>query len=603
MVTGAVVSTVNESRYKDREISCREKGDRGFSQHLKVTGFRPYITLMKKGFLSLLFVLLFLFPVIACASGSYAAGDMTKTAIMTSLEQGNQVAFHVALKQIFDEQPNEKQAALNNLLSKVSIDGTAYQTDGLMSLQVTARVGEVQVLDAKAVQASDGSYRVMTDVTGDTIFFVPATPSYGEMDVMQVISSMGTDIQSTDPSFYDLPAKERLRITSSEVMMMMAQAVLGWVSHSQIESDGEMYVFDSTYLEPTETRNEVAQRMIGKVGAGQFGSLMWNLASNLDWQAGEFQRALADVLAENGVTRLQVRNVVDAMFPQVTIDPAEDFVEPTHAIQDGNAPCQYGDISYFFKKLTRFADKVWEESLDVDLLLTVSYDDYNDFVGLDAVLPKFVPFLPYEGTFTYSSKTDENWQVLTTAHGELQISDHERVIGDYRHLNGEDIGGHNANTFAGDLSVVDQNKNAALGFGISGEWTYDTGVIEDNVYGEKTSGSGDLILHLGDDVPVLSAKHEGLLKTTGTDFSYEAVTEMRAFGEITIQTSVEMKQETAEHSISIPEGEMVDAFAVDKTTTDAIYKEVRTNLIVALARIMSDEEITQDIQVLLGTAQ
>ena len=556
---------------------------------------------MRKEFFSFLIALLFLFPVIACASGSYAAGDMTKTAIMTSMEQGNQVSFHMTLRQILDDEPDVKQAALNDLLSKVSIDGIAYQKEGRMSLQATVRAGAVQVLDAKAVQTEDDSYRVMTDLTGDTIFLVPAAPSYGGMDVMQVIASMGTDIQSTDPSFRDLPADERLRITSSEVMMMLAQAVLGWVSHSQIEADGEMYVFDSTYFEPTDTRNEVAERMIGKVGAGQFGSLLWNVASNLDWQGGEFQRALADVLAEKGVTRLQVRNVVDAMFPQVNIDPAEDFVEPTHAIQNGNEPCQYSDISYFFKKFTRFADKIWEESLDVDLLLTVSYDDYSDFVGLDAVLPKFTKSLPYEGTFTYSVKTDENWQKLTTSHGELQISDSDRVIGDYRHFDGEDVGGHNANTFDGDFSVVDQDKKVTAGFGISGEWTYDTGLVEEGVYGEKTVGNGELILHLGEDIPALAAKHEGLVKTTGSDFSYEAVTELRIFGGTTIQTQLEMKQEAAETSISIPDGEAVNAFAADEKTIETVQNQVTANLTGVLFKLMLDQELQQDIQILLGT--
>ena len=556
---------------------------------------------MRKEFFSFLLVLLFLFPVIACASGSYAAGDMTKTAIMTSMEQGNQVSFHMSLRQILGDEPDVKQVALNDLLSKVSIDGIAYQKEGRMSLQATVKAGNVQVFDAKAVQTEDGSYRVMSDLTGDTIFLVPAAPSYGGMDVMQMIASMGTDIQSTDPSFHDLPADERLRITSSEVMMMLAQAVLGWVSHSQIEADGEMYVFDSTYFEPTDTRNEVAERMIGKVGAGQFGSLLWNVATNLDWQGGEFQRALADVLAEKGVTRLQVRNVVDAMFPQVNIDPAEDFVEPTHAIQNGNEPCQYNDISYFFKKFTRFADKIWEESLDVDLLLTVSYDDYSDFVGLDAVLPKFTKSLPYEGTFTYSVKTDENWQKLTTSHGELQISDSDRVIGDYRHFDGEDVGGHNANTFDGDLSIVDRDKKVTSGFGISGEWTYDTGLVEEGVYGEKTVGNGELILHLGEDIPAIAAKHEGLVKTTGSDFSYEAVTELQIFGETTIQTRLEMKQEATDTSISIPDGEAVNAFAADEKTMNTVQKQVTTNLTGVLFKLMLDQELKQDIQILLGT--
>ena len=91
------------------------------------------------------------------------------------------------------------------------------------------------------------------------------------------------------------------------------------------------------------------------------------------------------------------------------------------------------------------------------------------------------------------------------------------------------------------------------------------------------------------------------MKTTGSDFSYEAVTELRIFGGTTIQTQLEMKQEAAETSISIPDGEAVNAFAADEKTMNTVQKQVTTNLTGVLFKLMLDQELKQDIQILLGT--
>lgn len=549
---------------------------------------------MKKGLLLFIAVLI-LSPIIACASGSYVAGDLTKTAISDSLEQGNQVHFQVNFRGM-EAESSVYQAALNSLLSRILIEGIAYQRDGKLFEHLTIGVEDIRLLDVVAVQSEDGSVRFRTNLTDEFVFSVPGM-SGEEFNVLEMLYDT-SGIRSIDDGFDDLPVMQRLRITISELTMLMTQTVLGWVSNNQIDTDGELYTFDFTYLEPTETRSGVAQRMIGTIYGDKFCELLWDVSSIIDGQCGKFQVALTDVMAENGVTRMQIRSITDSLFPDIPIDPAEDYVEPTHAIVDGNAPCTYGDISYFFKKLCKYTDKLWEESQGT-LGLVVSYDDYGEMVGLDAVLPKFTESLPYEGTFTYSTLTDDDWQVLTTSHGELKIDNERRIIGDYRHMNGEDVEGHNGNTFDADLAVYEPSGDAKTGFGISAEWTYDTG-MDEKVYTEQTAGNGKVLIHLGtDDMELISAQMNGLMKTTGTDFEFTGNADVAFLSTQSVSVIISMTQETADENVVV-EGNVVDVTNIDKTVIDEIKNKIQSNAFMLLFSLMNNENIKTDLEAMVN---
>ena len=354
---------------------------------------------MKKVLIALFTAWMLLVPILASASGSYVAGDLTKTAISDSLEQGNQIHYHVTLKGNHTETPTAQMAAFYDLLSRCSIDGTMYAKDGNTVQHIQMDIEDVRFFEATAVQSSEGMISFATNLTGDNVYSFQNEMNSENFTPMDLLYD-DSGIRSTDEGFRNLPAMQRLKVTTSEVTLMIVQAVLGWTSANQIDMDGEFYTFDFEYIEPTETRSGVAQRMIGKVTGDQFCALFWDITSIMDWQHPEFQRALADVLAEQGVTRIQARKFTDALFPDIPIDPEVDFVEPSHIIEDDGTLCKYGDISYFLKKATKYIDKLWEESYSTPLELIVSYDDYGEMFGLDAVLPVFTKALPYEGTFT-----------------------------------------------------------------------------------------------------------------------------------------------------------------------------------------------------------
>ena len=379
---------------------------------------------MKKRILSLvLSAVMLLTPVVSLAEdavSNYSAGDLTMTAISESYTAGNQLNLNAVLGLDLEEgETDERALALSKLLASAQLHMSFYDDFGTDRIHAQLNIGDVTLLSADALIYEDGSAQVMSNLTGKLVLAFPA----GGMNAAQPAHTMADFDLTTDEgyeAFYALPATERLAITGSDMISLLINHLLGWVSFTQMAT-GELYTFDDTYLEATQTRDAVAQRMLGKLDGYDFNRLLWNVASTVADTTGDFQHALADVLADMGVTRCQARVFIDSLFTQEVIDPAKDYVQTSYYIVENNdmSPIQYDDVSYFFKKLQKCTDRLWCESTDNVLTMDVSYDDFGGMVGFDAHLPIFTNLLPYEGDFTYSIKTDDNWQRLHTSHGEL----------------------------------------------------------------------------------------------------------------------------------------------------------------------------------------
>ena len=67
-----------------------------------------------------------------------------------------------------------------------------------------------------------------------------------------------------------------LQITLSDISVLVFSHLLGWTSATQMDT-GELYTFDDTYYDATDTRDAVAQRMIGTITADEFNTLFWNI--------------------------------------------------------------------------------------------------------------------------------------------------------------------------------------------------------------------------------------------------------------------------------------------------------------------------------------
>ena len=343
-------------------------------------------------------------PAASLAESNYAAGELTTTAISDSYAAGNQLNLSTdfslelgdVLQNLGDAKLQKKVNAVVSLLDKTELNMSFYDDFGTARLHLSLDTDGVTLLSGDALVYADGSVQIMTNLTGKLVLALPqGTLSASSVGVDSLLSGVaGKSVD--DPDFADYPAMERLQITASDISVLVMSHLLGWVSATQMDT-GELYVFDDTYLDETDTRDAVAQRMIGTIKADEFNTLFWNVFTTICDEQEEFQQALADVLAENGVTRYQMRQVIDSIFQDEQINPATDYVQLSHTIEDDGALCTYDDVSYFFRKLTKYADNVWENSTDNVLKMIVSYDDYGSTVGFDAELPQFTEVLPYEG--------------------------------------------------------------------------------------------------------------------------------------------------------------------------------------------------------------
>ena len=88
------------------------------------------------------------------------------------------------------------------------------------------------------------------------------------------------------------------------------------------------------------------------------------------------------------------------------------------------------------------------------------------------------------------------------------------------------------------------------------------------------------------------------MKTTGTDFSYEAVTEFQPFDAMMFQAMIEMKQEEISDSISVPDGDAVDMAVASEETLKQISDQAGNSLLNVLAWIFMDKDTKESVQVL-----
>ena len=513
-------------------------------------------------------------PVASLAEGeSYTipSGEVTTTALSDAYVGGEQinVTADFELSTLLDgdtlamlldtdaETAGKKLEALIRLVDKCTLSLSFYDDFGTARVHADLALGNTSLFSGTALIAEDGSAQIMTNLTGSLVLALPAGTFTGtSFDVMDLLyGDFSAEVDESVP-FTELPAKERLRITTTDTLVMIVQHLLGWVSGTQMET-GELYTFDDTYLDATDTRDAVAQRMIGKISTYSFMRLLNNIATTLRDDQGLFQQAIADVLAENGVTRYQVRQVVDSLLVNEYIDPAEDWVQPSSAIADDGALCELDDIAYFFKKLHKSTTRMMVDHTDETMSMIVSYDDYGGMVGFDATVPKINAQWPFEGDFTYSIRTDDNWQRIHTSHGELQVYNNQRVVGDLSLQFGEDVDGLNANHAVGQIDIVDQDTGSSTGFGLVSSLDFTASGAED-ARTEDFEGRAALQLRTdGEGFDVLSGSVTGETQTQADAFTISADAGVSLAGMVDLTAHLTAENVEAE-DVSFSGGEAVD---------------------------------------------
>ncbi len=539
-------------------------------------------------------------PAASFAEGNYDAGTLTTTAISDSYAAGNQLNLSAAFNLETEESVSDKRVkAAASLLDKTELRMSFYDDFGTARIHLELETDGVTLLSGDVLAYADGSVQMMTNLTGKYVLALPAgSLSSSGVSVDSLFAGIpGKSVE--DPDFADYPAMDRLRITLSDIGVLALNHLLGWTSGTQMDS-GELYVFDDTYLDETDNRDAVAQRMIGTIKADEFNTLFWNISATICDEQPQFQQALADVLAENGVTRYQARRVIDSIFKDEQINPATDFVQPSHTIADDGTLCTYDDVSYFFRKLVKYTDNVWEHSTSNVLKLIVSYDDYGETVGFDADMPTFTELLPYEGAFTYSVKHDENEQPTLTSHGELQMLNDRRLVGDLTAKSGLDVDGVNDSSLNGWLDVQDTAAGTAVGVGVSSAAHFET--EQDDAGADVENFIGSVAVSLredGEDSGSIVAAVDGKTTTDGDTFATTADASVTVSGYGKLNADVTLEQVDYEE-IEFAGGQAIDLTQITDDQIEQVKSEVTKQGAKLSASLVLHPGVLADLLTLLG---
>lgn len=536
---------------------------------------------------------------VAEAAGNYYAGELTATAIGDSYMAGNQLNLNAVLGLDLDESVQDATlSALANLLAKSTLHMSFYDDFGTARIHAQLDTDDITLLSADAMVYEDGSVQLMSNLTGKLVLALPAAVE-GETVTM---ADFDMTTEEGVKAFRELPAGERLKITGNDMISLVINHVLGWVSYMQMDNDGEFYTFDDTYLDATEVRDPVAQRMHGKIKADSFNTLLWNIATTVADTTGEFQQALTDYLAEKGVTRYQSRMFTDTLFTKEKVDPAVDWVQPSDMIIRDKDPRRiiYNDVSYFFKKMQKCTDLLWNTSTDNVMTMTVSYDDFGGMVGFDAFVPVFTTELPYEGNFTYSIKTDDDWQRFHTSHGELQVFDNNRVVGDLDIQFGQDVGGVNHSHFKGQMDVLNQNEGTSAGFGVDSSLDFAVSVGENGQ--ESETFEGRVLLNgraNGTDSALVSATLSGMTTVDADTFAMNATGALGLEGAGMLVADMTLEQGEYE-DIAFAGGQAIDLSVLDEAQKDMIKKEIVSQAAKLSLSLMAKPDVLTSLMAIFG---
>lgn len=522
----------------------------------------------------LLSVLMLVMPVVSVAEEAvgFSAGDLTGTAIAESYAAGMQLNVSADFAVELEEDVTDARAkAMASLLSKSTLNLSFYDDFGTARIRAELVTDGVTLATADALVFEDGSAQIMTSLTGKYVMTVPAGAFVGRsMDEL-----LGIKVASEE--FNALPIQDRLKIMAVDANSTFLNLLLGWVSSTQMET-GELYTFDNEPIDATPTRDAVAQRMIGKISTYDFMYFLWNVVSSFRDDQGPLLQATADILAELGVTRYQARQVIDGLLTEETIDPATDFVQTSWSIQDDGSLCELGDVQYFMRKLEKSVDNLSYLSTDLPMGMIVSYDDNGQMVGFDADVPLITEGWPFEGNFEYSIKTDENAQRLHTSHGELQVSEEDRLVGDLDIQFGQDIGGVKQSGFSGTLDLVSEDGDAK-GIGISAGLTSQVEAGEAGESMEAFEGALAVSCH-GEGEDVLTAAMSGETVLTDDALTLSANASLQAAGLADMQINLTMEQ--SEFDEAVFEG----GVAVDVTNlTDGELGMLKSEIALQAAKV------------------
>ncbi len=551
------------------------------------------MSIIKRGLALLLCATLF--PVGASAEEYVIpAGEVTSIAFEDAYYGGLQINCHASFS--LEETDSARADALDALLRRTRLDLSFYDDFGTARIRGTIMLDDLTLLSGDALIYEDGSAKVRTSLTGDYVIVLPTgTITQAGIDLTGLLYDESQYIDINDPDFDSLPVYRRLRITVDDLMTTLLSHLLGWVSYTQRDT-GELYLFDDTYLEATADRDAVAQRMLATAHSWDFCGLLRNIMWTIRDERGQLQQAIADTLAELGVTRYQVRQVIDGLFTEEKMDPSLDWVQPSESVYDDGALCTMDDIAYAVKKMTKSVERMLDLTNDAELVMNISYGDYGDLVGIDLDVPVFTEAVPYTGFLRYSVKTDEYEQRTHTARGALELFDGKRLVGQMKAKQGEDVDGVKDSGLSGTIELLDLNDpNATIGLGVDAGLSYQTGGEDDmEVFGVRTAVN---LLRNSVTTNTLSLDISGATSVFEDGFLLTARAQGNLFDRARLLSDISAQ------TVEYDEQEFEDGQELDPTIDEqreTIRSEMINQILKLYLRVTANSEVFDEIMIVLG---
>ena len=220
-----------------------------------------------------------------------------------------------------------------------------------------------------------------------------------------------------DPDFDELSRRwSACASPPSDVGVLMLSHLLGWVSG---DADGHRRIVRlRRHISAMRPRRATRWRSAWSAPstADKFNTLFWNISATIcDDAGGKFQQALADVLAENGVTRYQARQVIDSIFKDEEHRPGGGLRAAVARRLRTTARCApTTTFPTVFKKLVKYTNNAWEYSTDNVLKTDRQLRRLRrDGRASTRTMPQFTDgCCRMRARFTYSVKHDENEQPI-----------------------------------------------------------------------------------------------------------------------------------------------------------------------------------------------
>lgn len=509
---------------------------------------------MKKRILSLVIsMVMLLTPVFSLGEEMAAAcpaGALMPAAVIGAYSAGGQVDLDVKLALApASETPDEVTKAVVTLLDKFQLQVSAHQEEDAAAVYAVVDIDPVNLLTANVRLHEDSTVEAMTSFTGNYVLTLPAGALEKE-EAAANVSLRDFDLESEEglAVFRALPAMDRIKLLLGDGGPQMLSKLMGWVTMTQMTSGGQLFAFDETPVEATENRGPVARRMVIKVKAASFAQLLSTLVSQLGEAPAELPVAIADLLAEAGITRAQAQMAAQAIFAQEEADPAAAMDESLLT-----APVQGEDVALVLQQLTKLMEVVCANPTENEISIVISFGEQGGLAGVDVDLQQFTTLLPFAFKAAYSSKADENAKLLHNVQLESQINPENKVVVNADVKLGQDVNGKNDSYIIVAADMVNQN-GFAMGVGLNANLGFEM-VAEEAGVSELLAGGLMVNMRMnGSEMPMFGAELSG--KTTMGAEGFNTV------GKLTLPAG-EMGMLTIDVAIASGEPEAVPFTAVD----------------------------------------